>query len=458
MQFRPSWSAGQRLSTGQQTAAALLLLAAAGLIALFGGKAVESQLLAASSLFFALVVAIRIFCILPSAFGRTLRPPSLPDGALPVYTVMVPLFRETAVLSQLVAALDALDYPPDRLDIKLILEESDSAMQHAVARLALPPHFDILVVPSGQPQTKPRALNYGLEFARGELLTIYDAEDIPEPRQLRLAAEAFAAGERSVACLQAALAFYNPGENWLTRQFAAEYGALFRVMLPAFGQHRLPILLGGTSNHFRMQALRACGGWDAFNVTEDADLGLRLARQGYQTDVLASTTLEEANPALGNWLRQRRRWLKGFLQTWLVHMRDPIGLHRDLGAAGFWTVQCMTLGVFGSALLHPVLALHAILGLMPGSLALTSQTIGGQVFSGVALALLAGGYGVSMALSAAGLARIRQKRRLTTIMTLPAYWLLQSLAAWLALWDFLVRPFHWHKTTHGLSRHFRKAR
>jgi cellulose synthase/poly-beta-1,6-N-acetylglucosamine synthase-like glycosyltransferase len=321
----------------------------------------------------------------------------------------------------------------------------------------LPEHFDILIVPAGQPQTKPRALNYGMAFARGTLITIYDAEDIPHARQLRLAAERFANEDPSLACLQAALVYYNPTENWLTRQFAAEYGALFKVMLPALAAHELPILLGGTSNHFRMECLRTVGGWDPFNVTEDADLGLRLVRAGLRCSVLPSSTAEEANTHLGNWLKQRRRWLKGFLQTWLVHMRHPLNLHRDIGLQGFWTLQCLTLGVFASALLHPLLLVYSLIRFLPEHLIVTTSTTAGQLLSGLSLAVLVGGYGVSMGLAAVGLASVGMASRLPTVLTVPLYWMLQSVAAWAALWDFAIRPFHWHKTRHGLSRRFRNG-
>ena len=236
-----------------------------------------------------------------------------------------------------------------------------------MARLPLPPQFEIIVVPAGRPQTKPRALNYALPFCRGELLTIYDAEDIPEPDQLRKAARRFAAAAPELACLQAQLTFFNPNENWLTRQFTAEYAMLFGRLLPVLADHRLPLPLGGTSNHFRTAVLRAVGGWDPFNVTEDADLGLRLARHGYDTGTLDSLTYEEANTRLPNWMRQRARWLKGFLATWLVHMRDPARLMREVGPAGFWVAQAVTIGVFASALLHPLCLVATLVLLSPSS-------------------------------------------------------------------------------------------
>ena len=441
----PHFSASRRL-TGTQGAsfAALSVLAAAAALLL----PVEIFWPAASLVsgaFFLSLVTVRLLCLMP----RLQRDPPQREGTeFPAYSVLVPLFRETAVLKQLMGALTRLRYPPEKLDIKLILEEEDVTMQAAVARLALPPQFEIIVVPAGRPQTKPRALCYALPFCRGELLTIYDAEDIPEPDQLEKAARAFANAGPELACLQAQLTFFNPNENWLTRQFTAEYAMLFGRLLPALADHRLPLPLGGTSNHFRTAALRAAGAWDPFNVTEDADLGLRLSRHGYETGTLDSLTYEEANTRLPNWMRQRARWLKGFLATWLVHMRDPIRLMRELGPAGFWIAQAMTIGVFASALLHPLcLAATIVLAMaypgLPEQAGLVLVAI-----AGLNLLVFVAGYGLAIYLTRDALRRRGIFGWRGTLATMPVYWLLASGAAWLALWQFMVAPFHWNKTVH----------
>ena len=319
-------------------------------------------------------------------------------------------------------------------------------------------HFDVIIVPCGDPQTKPRALNYALHFASGSLLTIYDAEDIPDPRQLRHAAEAFAVLPQETVCLQAELVFDNPDENWLTRQFTIEYATLFGLILPTLAAHRLPLALGGTSNHFRIDALRRAGAWDAHNVTEDADLGIRLARLGYDTDTIASRTCEEANVSTGNWICQRARWMKGFLATWLVHMREPVTALRDLGPAGFWSMQAMTIGVFASALVHPLcliatLALAALHPRLPD--AATTPMI---LLAGLNLLVFVLGYAVTMIAGGRALRRYRIKGWGIYLCTMPVYWFLMSAAAWLALWQFVVAPFHWNKTVHGLSTQRRSRR
>lgn len=406
---------------------------------------------AVSGLFFLSVVTLRLLCLLPPV-RRPERPvPETADRRLPAYSVLVPLFREVAVLPQLVSALCQLRYPAELLDIKLILEEEDILMQRAVADLPLEPQFEVIVVPASLPQTKPRALNYALQFCRGELLTIYDAEDIPDADQLEKAALRFAASPRELACLQAQLTFYNPDENWLTRQFTAEYATLFGELLPVLANHNLPLPLGGTSNHFRVDVLRSVGAWDPYNVTEDADLGLRLARLGYDTGVLDSFTQEEANTRFGNWMRQRARWLKGFLMTWLVHMREPTLFMRELGPSGFWAAQVLTLGVFASVLLHPLcmgatLVLAVVSPPLPEDAAIAFVMLGG-----LNLAVLVSGYAVSIVLTRRALRRMGLRRWYGTLATVPLYWMLMSLAAWLALWQFFTRPFHWNKTEHGLS-------
>lgn len=447
----PMLSASRRLTAAQYAvlvSAVAMTGAAAWLMPLHLFLALAATV---SGTFFLAVVALRLLCLMPRLQRSPPPMAEIADGDWPVYSVLVPLFREVAVLGQLTAALRRLRYPPERLDIKLILEEDDILMQRAVAELPLDDRFEVIVVPAGLPQTKPRALNYALQFCRGALLTIYDAEDIPQRDQLRMAARRFAAAPRELACLQAQLTFYNPKESWLTRQFTAEYATLFGEVLPVLAEHNLPLPLGGTSNHFRVEVLRSVGAWDPYNVTEDADLGLRLARFGYDTGVLDSLTHEEANTRLGNWMRQRARWLKGFLVTWLVHMREPLLFMREVGPAGFWAAQALTIGVFASVLLHP-LCMGATVALWIAYPVLPKGT--GPAFvllSGLNLAVLLSGYGASIMLTRRALLRRGITGWHGTLASMPVYWVLMSVAAWLALWQFATRPFHWNKTEHGLS-------
>jgi glycosyltransferase XagB len=454
---QPALSAHRRL-TGQQLVWVVMIAVWGGVFAaLLRTEYFYALISLLCGIFFLSVIALKLFTILDENTAPTHKSRDIYDEELPVYSVLVPVFRETRVLDQLVAALSQLNYPIAKLDIKIIVEESDIQMHRAISCLHLPEHFDIIIVPQGKPQTKPRALNYALQFARGQLLTIYDAEDIPEPMQLRKAAARFAAEAEALACLQAELAFYNPNENWLARQFTVEYATLFKTLLPCLARENLPLLLGGTSNHFRTSILRKVGAWDPYNMTEDADLGLRLARQGYRVSVLDSVTYEEANTELGNWTLQRARWLKGFLQTWLVHMRHPLALIKDIGWDGFWVMNAMTFGVVVSALFHPFLIAHALYILWSGEL--TGQAVSIEMMSLASLNLVVLFCGYSFAIYASY--KALRIKKITgwwrVLMTMPVYWVLMTAAGWMAVWQFIVTPFYWNKTRHGLSS-FQKDR
>ncbi len=449
-QHAPIFSAHHRFSPAQVFVALLLVITLAAAYWLLPASVSTIAIGFGFTLLFWSMTWLRLLA-LNEAPAATRDSAELDDRKLPIYSVLVPAFRETRVLPQLIAALCTLDYPREKLDIKLVLEETDTAMQRAVAGMEIPAFIEVLIVPSGKPQTKPRALNYALQFARGSLLTIYDAEDIPEPMQLRAAARAFATAPGSLACLQAELAFYNPNENWLTRQFAIEYAVLFKLLLPALAKYQLPLPLGGTSNHFRIGALRLVGGWDPFNMTEDADLGFRLARFGFESGSLGSITYEEANTEFRNWLHQRSRWLKGFLQTWLVHMRNPIGVIDEMGFSGLLVLQATVLGIFLSALLQPVFFIFTALTLYHDVTAPDSQGISLFLLNGFFIGNMLVGGGISILCGARAARRKGLAGFGVTLATMPFYWLMATIAGWMAVWQFIVRPFHWNKTQHGLS-------
>jgi cellulose synthase/poly-beta-1,6-N-acetylglucosamine synthase-like glycosyltransferase len=399
---------------------------------------------AASAIFLAISTARIWLAASAAAPDRRQSPPELSDRDLPTVTILVPLFREAHALPGLAAAIDALDYPRDRLDVKLLLEAADRETYEEARRLRLDERFDLIVVPPSHPQTKPKACNYGLHCARGDLLVIYDAEDEPEPDQLRIAAATFAAAGDDLACVQAKLNFYNPDENWLTRLFTLEYCLWFDSFLPALDRLSAPVPLGGTSNIFRTDILAEVGGWDPYNVTEDADLGLRLARRGYKTSIIRSTTFEEANCDPGNWMRQRSRWMKGYLQTWLVHRRDM----KFSGWRGALSVDFFIGGTVIAALANPLLwlvfAMQSVAG-APGAAFLP------EWLASLSAAALFGGN-----LGFIGLAAIAPlKRRLFRLapfaIFVPVYWWMMSIAAWRAVHQLLTRPSFWEKTDHGLS-------
>lgn len=374
-------------------------------------------------------------------------------GRLPIYTVMVAIYREAAVVPQLLAALEAIDWPKSRLDIKLVCEADDAETLAAIRSAKPGPHIEVIEVPAMAPRTKPKALTYALAGARGEFLTIYDAEDRPHPQQLREAYHAFRLGPHELACLQAPLVIANAGESWISAIFALEYSALFRRLLPALGVHRMPLPLGGTSNHFRTQVLLESGGWDPFNVTEDADLGMRLHRMGYHAATITLPTLEDAPIAFGVWLGQRTRWYKGWLQTWLVLMRHPIRTGREMGWLSFLVFQLLIGGMLVAALSHPGMLIFVSVALL--SLVQIDAARPGVFMSmmlGIDIVNIIGSYAVFFALGATPMSD-REKRGMGwKWVMIPVYWMAVSLAAWKAVVELRLRPFYWNKTAHSPSR------
>ncbi len=387
----------------------------------------------------------------PRNAHQTHEPPG-EDETLPVYSILVPLYDEADVLPRLMRSLSALDYPAAQLDILLILEATDAVTQSAAAAIDMPGNVRVIVVPEGGPRTKPKALNYALGFALGSYVVVYDAEDRPEPRQLRDALARFATASADVVCLQARLNTYNPDAGFLTRQFTLEYSVLFDAILPALERLGLPLPLGGTSNHFKTEALRSAGAWDPFNVTEDADLGIRLARLGLRTATIASTTWEEAPADPGNWRRQRTRWLKGWMQTYLVHMRQPRRLLSELGPVPFAGLQILMGGILISVLAHPLIYLLVLHGAWSGRFLTWPETTLERLLWG--LAIVNFGIGLMSSIGVGMLAVVRRGRAnlAAHALLMPAYWLLISAAGYRAVVQLVRQPYLWEKTTHGRSQ------
>ncbi|MBY0611610.1 MAG: glycosyltransferase [Beijerinckiaceae bacterium] len=376
---------------------------------------------------------------------------ALQDAELPVYTVLVALYDETAIVSDLLEALKAIDYPPEKLDIKLVLEAHDLKTRKAIEGADLPAQFSVIVCPPGDIRTKPRALNIALMLARGTLVTVFDAEDAPNPNQLRLAAARFAVAPEHVGCLQAPLTLYNANEGLIQAMFALEYAALFDVTRSGWSSLGLPMPLGGTSNHFRLQTLAGLGGWDAHNVTEDAELGLRLGTLGYAIEMLPSETAEQAPTSFPIWFRQRRRWSKGWLQTTITLLHDPVAAIRRRGAKRFG----LSVFIMGSTLLN-LLFYPVGMAMVLHRLILGEPLFGGSALErasdGAAILVIALGIGVAYATALLAIVKRDLKRGLVCLPLIPVYYLAISAASWIALVDFLRKPFEWLKTDHRANR------
>ena len=383
------------------------------------------------------------------ALGHVPRPEM--KAPLPVISVMVPLFAEADIADKLIGRLACLDYPRELMDILLVVEETDKITCQALEDAALPRWMRVIRVPDGPIRTKPRALNYALNFCRGTIIGIWDAEDRPEPDQLHKVARGFHFAAPDVACLQGVLDYYNPRSNWLARAFTIEYAAWFRGTLAGAAALDLVVPLGGTTLFFRRDLLEKVGGWDAWNVTEDADLGVRLTRRGYRTQMLDTVTHEEANCRLVPWVKQRSRWLKGFAMTWGVHMRDPAALWRDLGARRFLALQVQLFAAVSQYLLAPLLWSFWLLSLgLPHPL---RGTLSGML-GGHAITVLFGLFIMSELLNIAiSLWAVRgrpHRHLLPWVPTMHLYFPLGCLAAWKAIYEVVAKPFYWDKTQHGV--------
>ncbi len=375
----------------------------------------------------------------------------LTDDELPVYTVLVPVFREANIVGQLVKNLGGIDYPKHKLEILVLIEEEDSETLNAFNSADPPDYFHVVTIPKGHPQTKPRACNVGLFFATGEYLVIYDAEDTPDPDQLKKAVIAFRRGGDRTVCVQASLNYFNATENVLTRMFTLEYSYWFDYMLAGLDAADLPIPLGGTSNHFRTEALVGLGGWDPYNVTEDADLGIRASALGYRVGVINSTTMEEANTSVPNFIRQRSRWIKGYMQTSLVHARHPFKLLREIGLKRFASFVLLIAGTPATFLgVIPLYLLTLVIFFVPTAF---FSALFPVWLLWICLGNFLIGNAVMVYLSMMGPYKRGAFNLTLWALVNPLYWLLHSIAAYKGLWQLITKPHYWEKTEHGLTTH-----
>lgn len=448
----PAYSCRGLASAGSRSLAFVIAIFLAGLTAA-APLAVLGTVLAWVVIMNSATSALRLFALFarlrrgPHRLGPDL--PQLADSMrLPTVSLLVPLKGEAAVAGELIRALRDLDYPKPLLDIKIILEEADLPTRMALERASLPGWFEIITVPPDDAlQTKPRAMNFALPYCRGSIIGIYDAEDRPDPGQIRAVVRALSAAPREVACVQGYLDFYNAGQNWLARCFTIEYAIWFRVLLHGVQRLGIPIPLGGTTVFLRRQALEEVGGWDAHNVTEDADLGMRLARFGYRCEMIRSVTLEEANCRPWRWIGQRSRWLKGYAVTWTTHMRRPRTLLRDLGWRGFLGFQVLFLGGMTSYLAVPLFWAVWIAAFFGFEI---REALPGQLFWPFAISMLVG-QAIMLTVAAVALRDSGRTGMLPWVLVLPVYWPLGAVAAYRAAAEFFTRPFYWAKTEHGLA-------
>ncbi len=451
----PEWSASVPITPVQKKAVLVLfvLLLIAAVLAPLG----TARFLIACCTIFYMILTIYKFVVIRSSIS--------PDASMdfsaedlfeqeprewPMYTVLIPMYKEPEVLPQMVKAMIDMDYPADKKDIQFLLEEDDHLTLDAAKAIDMLDGFRIVEIPESFPRTKPKACNIGLNIAQGKYLVIYDAEDMPETDQLKKAVMAFEKSEERVACIQSRLNYYNPYQNILTRWFTAEYSTWFDLQLPGLAALKAVIPLGGTSNHFKTKVLQDLMGWDAYNVTEDCDLGVRLVRAGYATRMLTTTTWEEACSHLPSWIKQRTRWQKGYMQTWFVHMRHPIQLLKEIGLVNYMHYHLLIGGVTFSVLVNPVFWLMAAVWFIfkPAGVAMLFP---GPIFAAGAFCLFAGNF-VFVYVTLLGCYKRERDSLMWIALFTPVYWVLMSISGWRAFIQFFRDPFVWEKTQHGLTK------
>lgn len=427
---------------------------AAGLVLNF--KQVTIIINVAMSSFFLIAIVFKLFLSLVGSRFELYQAvtkdevKAIVDTELPVYTILLPVYKEDKLIKKLIWNLQSLDYPREKLDIKLLIEEDDDKTLNAVRNLDFPAIFEVIIVPFHMPKTKPKACNYGLHFARGQYLTIYDAEDIPDTDQLKKVVSLFTKLPENYICVQSALNYFNRNENFLTRMFTLEYSYWFDYMLPGLDTLDIPIPLGGTSNHFKMENLIELGAWDPFNVTEDADLGVRAYAKGYKVAIVNSTTYEEANNEPINWIRQRSRWIKGYMQTYLVHMRNPVTLWKKIGWKGFLGFNFFIGATPITFLVYPVL-LIVFLSYVVFNIAAIKTLFPDWVLFISIFNLMVGNI-LMIYVNMMAVFKRRFYELILFAIANPIYWLMHSAAAYMGLYQLVVKPFYWEKTNHGLSK------
>jgi cellulose synthase/poly-beta-1,6-N-acetylglucosamine synthase-like glycosyltransferase len=360
------------------------------------------------------------------------------QSPLPFFTVLLPVLNEPNMLTQILDSIMRLDYPHDRLEVFLLVEANDAPTLAQAEQMAWPDFCYLVRVPAGHPKTKARACNYGLTLASGEFLVIFDAEDKVHPQQLRNAVHAFVQNGPELACVQAPLKIDVMGGAWLQYQFALEYNILFSLTLPVLSRLRAVMPLGGSSNYFRVACLHEVGGWDAYNLTEDADLGFRMAKHGFECAMIAGDTVENAPDRLKIWMSQRTRWLTGHIQTFCVHMRHPHATLRLLGWRRFAMINVMIIGRLLSGVIHGAYFIY-LLQALPN---LTDLHALGRLSVTLVFASVLFYVGYTHA------ANLSRREKVFLSLTQPFYWMLTSIALANACWRIARGQLDWLKTPH----------
>lgn len=375
------------------------------------------------------------------------------DEDLPIYTIILPVRdEEYSILKNLLDSINNLDYPKDKFDIKFVVDEEDIKTIEAGKELLKKFNFDLIIVPDYRIKSKPLSCNYALKFIKGEYITIYDAEDRPEKYQLKKAIQKFKELGNDYVCLQASLHFYNKYKNFLTYCFSIEYSMWFDFTIRSIDKFGSFFPLGGTSNHFKAKKLLELGKWDGFNVTEDAELGVRIARAGYKVSYLNSITEEECPITIHAWIKQRTRWIKGFMQTFCEYMffKKPICIKstinfKPIRKLKFFDIITFNLFIMMSffffiTMMVIFLNLDIATNIKDFKLLIIMSYI--NIFSFLIMTYM------SFIII---IVKNKIKFNVFYLILFPFYWILHYIAGVRACYYLIVKPFYWAKTKHGID-------
>jgi len=369
------------------------------------------------------------------------------DSELPIYSILIPLYKEASVLKQIVSVINNLNYPKNKLDVKLLLEEDDLETINAVKKMKLPRYFETVIIPHSFPKGKPKALNIGLTKIKGKYLTIYDAEDIVDRDQLKKVYLVFKNAPDNVGCVHSKLNFYNKNQNWLTKIFTTEYTYWYELCMPWLIKDQYIVPFGGNSVHFKTEVIKKMGGWDPYNVTEDCEIGIRLYRKGYVAEYVNSITTEEAVLTTKAWIRQRSRWMKGYILTSFVNLRHPVRLYKELGLK---KILSFFLIILGTPIIH---LLNLLFGTLTILWFLTYSPVIKAFFPWYILypSLISFVFGNFMMIYLGMIGSVNNKYYNLVKWNLlsPLYWLLMAVATVKSVFQLIIAPHFWEKTAHG---------
>jgi cellulose synthase/poly-beta-1,6-N-acetylglucosamine synthase-like glycosyltransferase len=369
---------------------------------------------------------------------------------LPKYAIFLPCRNEKiGVIKKLIENIDNINYPKDKLDVMLLIDQDDDYLEEAL-NLELPNHFRIISASVGFPFTKPKVTNLGLALTDAKYGVIYDSEDRPDRNQLMDVVSEFNQ-DSDLVCVQCRLHYTNKKNNLLTRFFNLEYLNWFGLTIHGLSKAQLsdyPVIpLGGTSNHYDLEVLKSMGGHDAYNITEDAALGVHFALENKKIKTINSVTEELAVDELWTWIKQRTRWNLGHLITYVVFSRNFNENFKKLGAVRYLNLVLVLLGNFIVPFITPLLFTIFILDFF-------GYGAGETFIKNLPYITLIGNYLLIVISHALASIMLQRGKNLILCLLQPFYYLLHSVASWRALYKFFTAPTVWEKTNHKESAEF----